>query len=111
MQAAEAHTQALDLEAKSPEEILRWAFATFPKIAISTAFGPEGCALVAMASQLKPGLKVFTIDTDFLFEESIALRRRFVEKYAIDLEVLKGEVTLAEQNRKHGLNLWQRDTD
>jgi phosphoadenosine phosphosulfate reductase len=113
MLAAEAHQRAQELETQTPEEILRWAFATFPqeKIAISTAFGPEGCALVAMASQIQPGVRVFTIDTDFLFEESIALRRRFLEKYAIDLQVLKGEVTLAEQNRRFGLNLWQRDTD
>jgi len=106
-----AHAEAQTLETKSPEEILRWAFDTFPKIAISTAFGPEGCALVAMASQIRQGVRVFTIDTDFLFEESIALRRRFLDKYPIDLQVLKGEVTLAEQNRRHGLNLWQRDTD
>jgi phosphoadenosine phosphosulfate reductase len=111
MLAAEAHTQSQTLETKSPEEILRWAFDAFPNIAVSTAFGPEGCALVAMASQIRPGVRVFTIDTDFLFEESIALRRRFTEKYPIDLQVLKGEVTLAEQNRRHGLNLWQRDTD
>jgi phosphoadenosine phosphosulfate reductase len=107
----DAHTQAQTLETRSPEEILRWAFDTFPKIAISTAFGPEGCALVAMASQIRPGVRVFTIDTDFLFEESVALRKQFADKYPIDLQVLKGEVTLAEQNRRHGLNLWQRDTD
>ena len=111
MDAAEAKARALELEGKSPEQILRWAFDAFPNSAISTAFGPEGCALVAMASALKPGIKVFTIDTDFLFEESLALRRKFVESYAITLEVLKGEVTLVEQNRRFGLNLWQRDTD
>ena len=111
MEAAEAQTRAHDLEEKSPEEILGWAFATFPNIAISTAFGPEGCALVAMSSRIHPGVRVFTIDTDFLFEESVALRRRFLDKYPIDLQVLKGEVTLAEQDRRHGLNLWQRDTD
>ena len=111
MDAHEAKIRSGELEGKSPDEILRWAFATFPQIAISTAFGPEGCALVAMASQVKPGVRVFTIDTDFLFEESIALRQKFQDKYPIDLVVLKGEVTLAEQNRKHGLNLWQRDSD
>jgi phosphoadenosine phosphosulfate reductase len=111
MDAHEAKARSLELEGKSPDEILRWAFAAFPKIAISTAFGPEGCALVAMASKVQPGVRVFTIDTDFLFEESIALRKKFVEKYPIELLVLKGEVTLAEQNRKYGLSLWQRDTD
>ena len=99
------------LDGQPPEAVLAWAFATFPRIAISTAFGPEGCALVAMAVAIKPDVKVFTIDTDFLFPESIALREQFVRKYGLNLEVLRGAVSLEEQNRRHGLNLWQRDTD
>jgi phosphoadenosine phosphosulfate reductase len=99
------------LRDQPPEAILRWAFQTFPRIAISTAFGPEGCALVAMAAGIKPDVKVFTIDTDFLFPESIALRQAFVDKYGIRLEVLKGTVTLEEQNLKHGVRLFERDTD
>jgi phosphoadenosine phosphosulfate reductase len=101
----------VSLDGKSPEEILAWSFERFPKIAISTAFGPEGCALVAMAVGIKPDVRVFTVDTDFLFPESIALREQFVARYGIDLTVLRGTVTLEEQNRRHGLNLWQRDTD
>ncbi len=99
------------LDGKSPEAVLEWAFATFPRIAISTAFGPEGCALVAMAAQVKPDIKIFTIDTDFLFKESIELREKFVAKYGVNIEVVRGEVSLEEQNRRHGLDLWQRDTD
>lgn len=99
------------LDGKSPEEVLAWSFATFPRIAISTAFGPEGCALVAMSIKLKPDIKIFTIDTDFLFPESIELREKFISKYGVNIEVLRGEVSIEEQNRKHGLNLWQRDTD
>jgi phosphoadenosine phosphosulfate reductase len=99
------------LDGKPPEAVLEWAFATFPRIAISTAFGPEGCALVAMAAKVKPDIKVFTIDTDFLFKESIELRERIEAKYGVKIEVLRGEVSIDEQNRRHGLNLWQRDTD
>ncbi len=109
--AAEVKAKSDELEAQSPEHILRYAFATFPKIAISTAFGPEGCALVAMAVAIEPSIKVFTVDTDFLFPESIELRQKFVDKYRLNLEVLKGAVTLEEQNRKHGLKLYERDTD
>jgi phosphoadenosine phosphosulfate reductase len=100
-----------ELEGQPPEEILRFAFAQFPKIAISTAFGPEGCALVAMAAQLRPDVKVFTIDTDFLFPESIELRARFEEKYGIRVEVLRGEVTLEDQNRRFGTRLFESNTD
>jgi phosphoadenosine phosphosulfate reductase len=107
----ELKAKSLELENSPPAEILRYAIARYPNIAISTAFGPEGCALVHLASTIKNDIKVFTIDTDFLFPESIELRQLFVDKYRINLTVLKGEVTLEEQNRRHGLNLWQRDTD
>jgi phosphoadenosine phosphosulfate reductase len=111
MTPEEVKARAAELEGQPPEAILRYAFETFPRTAISTAFGPEGCALVAMAVGIKPDVQVFTVDTDFLFAESLELRQRFVDKYGLRLEVLRGTVTLEEQNRKHGLNLWQRDTD
>jgi phosphoadenosine phosphosulfate reductase len=111
MDAEELKAKSRELEGQSPEAILRFAFQRFPKIAISTAFGPEGCALVAMAAELKPDLRVFTIDTDFLFPESVALREKFVEKYRIRLEVLRGEVSIEEQNRRFGARLFERDTD
>ena len=111
MNDADVKAKAHELQGETPEAILRWAFDAFPRIAISTAFGPEGCALVAMASAIKPGVKVFTVDTDFLFPESIALRQEFVKRYAIDLEVLKGAVSLDEQNKLHGERLYERDTD
>jgi phosphoadenosine phosphosulfate reductase len=107
----ELKVKSRELEHAPAADILKWALARYPKIAISTAFGPEGCALVHLAAGIKNDIQVFTIDTDFLFPESIELRRLFVEKYRINLSVLKGEVTLEEQNRRHGLNLWQRDTD
>jgi phosphoadenosine phosphosulfate reductase len=111
MDAAEVRARAAELEGEPPEAILRFAFDRFGRIAISTAFGPEGCALVAMAVGLKPDVQVFTVDTDFLFPESIALRQRFVDKYQLRLEVLRGAVSLEEQNRLHGVDLWRRDTD
>jgi phosphoadenosine phosphosulfate reductase len=99
------------LDGKSPEAVLEWAFGAFARIGISTAFGPEGCALVAMAARIKPDIKIFTVDTDFLFKESIELREKFAAKYGVHIEVVRGEVSLEEQNKRHGLNLWQRDTD
>ena len=111
MEAEALKAKSHELDGQPPEAILRFAFEHFPKIAISTAFGPEGCALVAMAVGLKPDLKVFTIDTDFLFPESIELRRRFEEKYGIRVEVLKGEVTIEEQNRRFGPRLFEISTD
>jgi phosphoadenosine phosphosulfate reductase len=111
MSPEEVKALAARWEQATAEELLGFAFERFPKIVISTAFGPEGCALLAMAVALKPDVQVFTIDTDFLFPESIALRQRFLDKYRINLQVLKGTVTLEEQNRRYGLKLYERDTD
>jgi phosphoadenosine phosphosulfate reductase len=111
MDARELKAQTQELDGKPAEEILRFAFERFPRIAISTAFGPEGCALVAMAAALKPDVQVFTIDTDFLFPESIELRARFEQKYGIRVEVLRGEVTIEEQNRRFGVRLFESNTD
>jgi len=108
---AQVARESAALEGQGPEAILRVAFARFPNIALSTAFGPEGCALVAMAAAIRPGVKVFTVDTDFLFPESLALREQFAAGYPITLEVLRGEVTIAAQNLLHGPRLFERDTD
>jgi phosphoadenosine phosphosulfate reductase len=99
--------KSAELEHAAPEDILAFAFATWPKIAISTAFGVEGCALVDMAVKLSPGVPVFTVDTDYLFAETMELRDRMVEKYKLNLKVLKPRITIEEQTRRHGLNLYQ----
>lgn len=105
--------QSQVLEGAAPEDILRFAYATWHRIAISTAFGVEGCALVDMAVKVRgpEGLQVFTVDTDFLFEETRALQRRLEERYGIQVRVFKGAVTLAEQEARFGARLYERDTD
>lgn len=103
--------QSAALEGRSPVEILSFALATWDRIAISTGFGPEGCALVHMAVGLRPDLPIFTVDTGFLFAETVALRERFVERYQINLTVLEGKTSLIEQARLYGPRLYERDTD
>ena len=99
------------LDGAPAEAILRFAIGEWPNLAISTAFGPEGCALIHMAVGIRPDVPVFTVETGFLFAESVELRQRFVEKYGIRLTVLEGAVSLAEQEKRHGLRLYERDTD
>jgi len=61
-------------EGARPQEILEWTLAEYaPRVAISTAFGVEGCALIDMAWRIDPAVRVFTVDTDFLFPETRGL--------------------------------------
>jgi phosphoadenosine phosphosulfate reductase len=103
--------KSAELETATPEQILAFAFETYPKIAISTAFGVEGCALVDMAVRQRPDVQVFTVDTDYLFAETLVLRERLVEKYKLNLKVFKPLITIDEQTQRHGLNLYQSNPD
>lgn len=109
--ANELAAKSRELDGAAPEVILRFALSAWERIAISTAFGPEGCALIHMAVGIRPDLPIFTVDTGFLFPESIELRQRFVDKYGIHLRVVEGEVSLIEQERLYGPRLYERDTD
>ena len=51
--AAELHAARQRLETESPEEIIAWAVERFfPKLTMATAFGPEGCVILAMLANL-----------------------------------------------------------
>jgi phosphoadenosine phosphosulfate reductase len=96
----------------SPEETLRWAFATFADdIAMATGFGVEGMVLLDIAHRVNPGVRVFTGDTEFLFPETYDLIDRVEKRYRIKIERLYSTLTPEEQERSYGAALWKRDPD
>jgi phosphoadenosine phosphosulfate reductase len=103
--------KSAELETAEPQDILRFVFSTYPKVAISTAFGLEGCALIDLAVKIKPDVRVFTIDTDYLFPDTLALKDRLVEKYRLNLTVLKPAITIEEQARRYGKDLYASNPD
>jgi phosphoadenosine phosphosulfate reductase len=98
--------------ASPPQDVLAYVLDQYsPDVAISTAFGLEGCAVIHMAIQIDPRVSVFTIDTGYLFRETQRLRYEFVDKYGIDLTVFESKLTVAQQERKHGLKLFESDSE
>jgi len=99
-------------EAWKPGRVLEWAFDTFgPAVAISSAFGAEGMALIDIASRVRPNVRVFTLDTEFLFPETYSLMDRVEQKYGITIERVYPLNSPEEQERIHGAALWQRNPD
>jgi len=95
-----------------PEEILSWAFATFGKdVAIASGFGVEGMVLLDLASRVRRDVRVFTLDTEFLFSETYDLMDRVEKRYGIKVERVYSTLTPEEQEREHGAALWSRDPD
>jgi phosphoadenosine phosphosulfate reductase len=99
-------------ESWSPREVLAWAFKTFGNgVALSSAFGVEGMAVIDMAWRLRREFRLFTIDTEFLFPETYALMDRIREKYGIEIEKVYSVLSPEEQERAHGRALWSRNPD
>ena len=95
-----------------PDRILAWAFETFGEtVAISSAFGAEGMALIDMASRVRQNFRVFTLDTEFLFPETYNLMDQVEQRYDIRIERVFPLASPEEQERVYGPALWQRDPD
>jgi phosphoadenosine phosphosulfate reductase len=78
---------ASEYDARSPQEILQLALASFENIAISFS-GAEDVVLVDMAAKIKPDISVFSLDTGRLHAETYKLLEQVREKYRIKLEIL-----------------------
>jgi len=99
-------------EGWKPEQVLEWAFVTFgDNVAISSAFGAEGMAVIDMASRVRKKFRLFTLDTEFLFPETYNLMDRVEQKYGISIERVFPMNSPEEQEKVHGARLWQRNPD
>lgn len=99
-------------EDRSAEEILGWAFDTFhPDIALACSFQAEESVLVDMLSRIQPDARIFYLDTEVLFPETYETRDRFVERYGIQPIRLTPALTIEEQARFYGDELWKREPD
>ena len=96
----------------NPEEVLRWAFAAFePGIEIASGFGAEGVVLLDLASRICPRLKVFTLDTGYIFPQTLELANKLELRHAMRVERLHSEITPDAQAQIYGPALWDRDPD
>jgi phosphoadenosine phosphosulfate reductase len=85
--AFDVDTLKTELAGKNPRVILKAALARFDNIAVSFS-GAEDVVLVDLASQIRPGIQVFTLDTGRLHPETYRLIETVRERYPIRLEVL-----------------------
>ncbi len=100
------------LEEASPLEILGWTFEHFRgrRVALSSAFGAEGCALIHLARQIEATVPVYTIDTGYLFAETLVLREAYRATGA-DIRVVEPLLSIRSQAERHGPDLFARDSD
>jgi phosphoadenosine phosphosulfate reductase len=100
------------LEDKSPEEILRWAVEQYnPRLTMATAFGAEGCVLMAMLAEIEPNVRIFNIDTGYQFAETLKLREDIREKYGIEVEYVRAQETVEAMEQRFGGPIYGTNPD
>jgi phosphoadenosine phosphosulfate reductase len=102
----------LDFETMQAEDVLRWAQAEFgEKLCLTCSWQKQSSVLVHMVAELALDIPVIELDTHLFFRESYETRDRLVERYGIRMLPPPPLMTVAEQHRREGPNLWETDPD
>ncbi len=105
-------TYSRELESATPREIIAWAVKTyFPRLTMATAFGPEGCCILHMLSEIEPQTHVFNLDTGYQFPETLELRQEIERRYGMKIELHQPESSVAEYEALHGGPLYTTKPD
>lgn len=107
------HALAASYEQRSPQDVLRWALERFgSRLAICTSFQADGMVVLDMAWRLDPTVRVFTIDTGRLPQDTYTLIDTARDHYQTDIEVYFPDAVQVESVvRRHGMNLFYQDID
>ena len=96
----------------APEDVLRWAYQTFPRIAIVASFQAESSVLIDIASRIRPDVSVLTLDTGRLPQATHDMIDRVRDLYSIDVQVVAPNAAdLQSMVGRHGVNLFYASPD
>jgi len=106
----EAGQLALELDFATPQEVLGWALERWGNsVALCTSFQAEGMALLDMAWRIDPNVRVFTVDTGRLPQETYEVMEAVRARYGIPVEVFFPEASQVEAMvGKYGPDLFRR---
>lgn len=108
----EAVALAQYFEDKRPEDVLKWAFERFGKerLALVSSFQAEAMVLIDMAWRIDDEVRVVTVDTGRLPQQTYDLIDKVREKYRLSVEVVLPDGKLVEQMvNEHGTNLFYKE--
>jgi len=97
-----------EFETKTAQEVLGWALKTYgSRIALASSFGAEDVVLIDMMVKLDPQVRIFTLDTGRLPQETYNVMDAIRRKYDIPIEVYFPRTDAVEEMvRTKGLNLF-----
>ena len=99
------------LEQISAPALIEWALREFgSSLAIATAFQSEGMVIVDIAARISPAVRVFTLETGRLPEETYRMIETVRERYGVTVETVAPDTSEVEAMvGLHGPNLFYRE--
>ena len=100
-------------ERQTAEDVLAWALERYhPRIALATSLQSEGMVVLDLAWRIEPNVRVFTLDTGRLHQETYDMMDRVRERYGISIEVLfPDSAEVQRMVRIKGLNLFYESVE
>lgn len=98
MNPEEARKLSQEFEPQGPDALLAWGIKRFgSKLVLASSFGPEDVVLIEMAVKIDPKVRIVTLDTGRLPEETYAVMDAVKFKYGVGIEVFFPDAARVEQ--------------
>jgi len=110
----EAGELSVEFEGEEPSTVIEWGVERFgASLAISTSFQIDTVCLIDMAYEIDPEIKVFSVDTGRLPQETLDLVDRLRSRYpTMQLDLIEPNADEVEKMvGKHGVDLFQTSVD
>ncbi|MCC6746882.1 MAG: phosphoadenylyl-sulfate reductase [Deltaproteobacteria bacterium] len=79
---------ALEIDQLRAEEVLKWALERFhPRIGFASSFGAEDVVVIHLLAQLRQDVRIFTLDTGRLHEETYDVMERIRARYGVTIDI------------------------
>jgi phosphoadenosine phosphosulfate reductase len=100
-----------DLQESSAEELLAWAVGAFGRrFAVVTSFQAEGMVVLDLARRLDPGVRVLTLDTGRLPEETYEVIEAVRSGMGLEVELITPDpADVSAMVARYGPNLFRKD--
>ena len=87
-----------ELEGKSPQEIIRWAFELGRRTITTTTFGDHSAVLLHMVSRIQYNAKILWVDTGYNTSATYRFANKLINELDLNIDVFTPDITTARLN-------------
>jgi phosphoadenosine phosphosulfate reductase len=110
--ASEVEELADHFESMRAVDVIRYATERFAgRIVLTCSWQKQSSILFHLIAEAAPETRIVELDTGLFFPEAYETRDRLIERYGLQVESIRPQLAVEEQNALMGTDLWERDPD